>query len=397
MGKKKGKGGDEPKKQKVVVDKTFGLKNKKGAATQKMISMRGYNAQAKHEQKQKETKQLDKKKLRAAKEAEAKFLASFGYKAPEKKKKPPPKKKEDTPEDAENADGGDDAAAAAGPKDGVANPLKIGDGKPKIVEQVVEEESDSEDEIIQTLEELIEIARKDMLAKLKPGQTLTPVNETTFKAWKKRKIQEKRKALAAEQKKTKKNLESGKLSGISGRQMFQMGAGASLDLDVSVAAETTDADEHAVDVTALRKEAAEDPAGDANGDQDDGQPATEIDEGLFAMDLGDLDLENGDENDDITAAIERAAASEAAAKATPAPEKPKKGKGKGKDKGKDNGDNVPASSPPNKEETSAVAASSAPPVTSAASVDAPSVKVDTDLFASEDLGDLDIGDLSDSD
>jgi len=71
-------------------------------------------------------------------------------------------------------------------------------------------------QIVLSLEELIEKARYDVVHNAKTsGVKLTPVNATTFMAWKKRKIVEKKAALKALKKKTKAKLETGKATGVT--------------------------------------------------------------------------------------------------------------------------------------------------------------------------------------
>ena len=71
-------------------------------------------------------------------------------------------------------------------------------------------------QILLSLEELIEKARYDVVDNAKTsGVKLTPVNATTFMAWKKRKIVEKKAALKAQKKKTKAKLETGKATGVT--------------------------------------------------------------------------------------------------------------------------------------------------------------------------------------
>lgn len=71
---------------------------------------------------------------------------------------------------------------------------------------------DKKDEI--SLEELIETERASL------GTTTTKVTLETFLAWKKRKIEEKKKAALEDEKKKLKDFKSGKQFGISGREMF---------------------------------------------------------------------------------------------------------------------------------------------------------------------------------
>merc|ERR1712136_266567 len=66
-----------------------------------------------------------------------------------------------------------------------------------------------------TIEELIEKERAAL------GANVTRVTLTSFLAWKKKKRSEKLKALFAEKSKRQKNVKSGKLQGISGRELFE--------------------------------------------------------------------------------------------------------------------------------------------------------------------------------
>lgn len=350
MGKKKGgdkKGDkkDEKKPEKVKVDKTFGMKNKKGASAQKQIFHKGLDNDKKEDAKKRERSSADKKKLKEAKEAEARFLATFGYKAPSKPKRKGPAPKEGEPGFV-NPDG---SVVPEPPKEGEPgwvyedgsiepeiDPLLLeagvkSDGTLKISDKPDEyahltrpptPPEEEEEIIVLSLEELIEIARAEIVADAAAeDRELTPVNEANFKAWKKRKIQEKRAALKKEMKRQSESLKAGSQLGVSGKDLFKSGHAKSTDvgraLRENAEAGGSDSDESdpeeggEFDITELRKaEAAEKAAAAGEDAVDDVAAAADaaavaIDESLFAdMDLDDLsdldddDLDGSDDEDD---------------------------------------------------------------------------------------------------
>lgn len=298
MGKKKGKEKEENKPKKVAVDKTFGMKNKKGAAAQKQINARGLANHQKQDQKMKEKSAADKKKLKEAKEAEAKFLASFGYKAPAKKKAPPKPQNEDGG-DGEEGDENEPTFGQPGfvYADGSVEPdLSI------LAE--AEAERDEDEIVVRSLEELIEVAREELIQNAKrDGIELTPVNETSFKAWKKRKIQEKKAALKKEKARTKANLKDGVQTGATGKDMFQTGYVKGADVKVEVDDDDSD-DGGDIDISALRAEEAASAEGEVIDEKAAAadQAAVEVDTSLFAMldeeDLSDLDSDDEETGED---------------------------------------------------------------------------------------------------
>lgn len=141
---------------------------------------------------------------------------------------------------------------------------------------------EDEDEI--SMEVLVEEERQALHRSLKPGEALTPVTEDTFKAWKRRKILEKKRAFNKEQKTKKQKVKMGKQGGLSGRELFALGS-----IEVG-AGEDGDDGGDAVDLKAMR--ALDQGAGEAATDETDdsgSKSARTIDESLFTMDLGDLD------------------------------------------------------------------------------------------------------------
>jgi len=223
---------------------------------------------------------------------------------------------------------------------------------------------DEEEEEKISLSQLIEEERQNLVKNLKPGQALTKVTEDTFKAWKKKKILEKKVALRKEMKKKKEDAEVGKLGNVSGREMFTLGHARGAETDDGGGASD-------VDYKALRKAAEAENDADAPAGDDDAKKAPRafaIDDQLFAMDLGDLSIDNiaddfFDKKEESGAATAKAASNGGAAK--------------------------DAKEGATKDEATATAASS--------DAAAESVAVDTALFAGDDLGlgDLDLDGIDD--
>ena len=159
-----------------------------------------------------------------------------------------------------------------------AGTLKISD-KPDEYAHLTRPPTPPEEEeeiIVLSLEELIEIARKEIVADAAAeDRELTPVNEANFKAWKKRKIQEKRAVLRKEQKQQTENLKAGSQLGVSGKDLFKSGHAKSTDVGRALrenAEGGSDSDESdpeeggEFDLTELRKAEAAEKAAAAGED-----------------------------------------------------------------------------------------------------------------------------------
>eukprot|EP01059_Diplonema_ambulator_P033128 TRINITY_DN6791_c0_g1_i1.p1 TRINITY_DN6791_c0_g1~~TRINITY_DN6791_c0_g1_i1.p1 ORF type:complete len:251 (+),score=135.67 TRINITY_DN6791_c0_g1_i1:51-803(+) len=237
---------DQKKKDKVIEDKTFGLKNKnRSKAVQKYVqtvqsNMKGGNAKQMEMEKEKKKMEKEEKKQ---KDLELKKL--YGG-VDEKKKK----------EDAESS-----AAAAAAAERGEY--LWTADD----FEEVEVDES--------RLEETLEAEREALV-----GRTdLTPVNEDTFKIWWEKNKTEKMKEKEKQQKAMiKKFKQTGR--GISGRALFEH--------DASIFVDDANADEvYERDDTDLEEESTEETE-----KKDDDAKAE--DEALFDGE----DLPDDDEDDE---------------------------------------------------------------------------------------------------
>ena len=134
-----------------------------------------------------------------------------------------------------------------------------------------------------TLEELIEEQRAALHTNLKPGESLTMVTAETFRAWKRRKLLEKRKQAELDVASKKAMLAKGLTSKISGRELFTH-AGKAVEKD------DDEADDGSIDYAKLRAEeeaAKRAAAGEAGGAAAEEEPkAMVVDESLF---MGDLD------------------------------------------------------------------------------------------------------------
>merc|ERR1711976_36079 len=163
----------EKAKTKAIEDKTFGLKNKKGAKQQKFIEQVNRQAQHQYGDKNKEKAQAEKKSKKEQRQA---YLAEL---------------------------------------DSIFKPIKT---ERKVIMSKKQQEADKEKEVVYlTIEELVEVER----LKLKnSGKKLTPVTLESFLVWKKKKRAEKK---AEEEKaaKTKtKYAKEGKIMSNTGKELF---------------------------------------------------------------------------------------------------------------------------------------------------------------------------------
>jgi len=269
------------KKEKLIEDKTFGLKNKKGSKQQKFIEQ--VEKQVKSggpswAQNQEKKKALERKKAKEAELAELEKL--FGKALPakkggatmmgkkgkvnplEKSKKADlytDKRDEEEEKTMENWTE-DDLRAAIEKKHGKSNKnaATTTDKICKIFLQAVEDNKygwfwecpngdkckyrhclpegyvlkrdlkkmkDAENENKISLEDLIERERAAL------GSNLTKITWETFSIWKKKKREEKKAALAKDNKKKKGKAKSGQTSGLTGRELFTFNANMGGDDD----------------------------------------------------------------------------------------------------------------------------------------------------------------------
>ena len=74
-------------------------------------------------------------------------------------------------------------------------------------------------------------ARKEIISDAaEEGRELTPVNDVNFKAWKKRKVQEKRAAHRKDMARQAELLKAGSQVGVSGKDLFKSGHAKSTDV-----------------------------------------------------------------------------------------------------------------------------------------------------------------------
>eukprot|EP00978_Attheya_sp_CCMP212_P021455 scaffold62636_cov52-Attheya_sp.AAC.6 len=217
------------KKEKMVEDKTFGLKNKKKSkvvqaqikSVEKSIMNSGDPRQRKMEEDRRNAKAGQKMRKKAAKEEQD---ALFGEALMAVSKKKSTNKKEGQVE-AKGRDGGDEGPTKAGTSRAMKLMYQMDaqEAEAKLMEDV----SISRCEVtvpnyVRTLEDEIETQRQAKVAELKKLGTGTPVTEATFKVWlenkRKRKADAARKMVETEMKKKK----GGKgLSVLSGRALYE--------------------------------------------------------------------------------------------------------------------------------------------------------------------------------
>jgi hypothetical protein len=181
---------------------------------------------------------------------------------------------------------------------------------------------DDEEEI--TMEQLIETERQALLKSVLPGDTLTKVTEETFKAWKRNKILQKKRKAARDSKKKGQRVAAGAVSGLNGRELFQMGhtdevetkggagGGAKDDFDIGamkkaandlmIAALTEQGAEAnlAADAAAAAAKGESGGGGGAAAPATRPEPTSKAVDNIFDMDLGDLEIDMDDlgESDD---------------------------------------------------------------------------------------------------
>lgn len=165
----------EKKKAQNIEDKTFGLKNKKGAKQQKFVAQVQKQANAQYGDKNKQKEQAEKKSKKEQRQA---YLAEL---------------------------------------DSILKPIKT---ERKVIMSKKQENDDKDKKVTYlTIEELVEVER----LKLKnSGKKLTPVTLESFLVWKQKKKAEQKKLAEEEEKKNKKYAadKNKKIQDTTGKQLF---------------------------------------------------------------------------------------------------------------------------------------------------------------------------------
>jgi hypothetical protein len=211
----------QKKKDKLLEDKTFGLKNKNKSSkvqqyvksTEKSIMNLGTDAQSRAREHQLKEEKMARKALKKAKDAEQ--AALFGEALLAVNKKGPKFGKNDGKVEAKGRDHDDGGEK----KGGTSHAMKL---MYQMDAQEMEDKLKEDPNYVPTLEDTVEAQRQEKLRELKAsGVAGVPVTEETFKAWqerkRKRKEAEVKKMVEAEMKKKK----GGKgLSVLSGRELY---------------------------------------------------------------------------------------------------------------------------------------------------------------------------------
>mmetsp|Transcript_7752 Transcript_7752/g.16849 ORF Transcript_7752/g.16849 Transcript_7752/m.16849 type:complete len:296 (-) Transcript_7752:182-1069(-) len=211
----------QKKKEKMLDDKTFGLKNKNKSSkvkafvqsTEKSIMNAGTDARSRQLDAQKKQEKLARKALKKAQEAEQ--AALFGEALMAVSKKGPKFGANAGKVEAKGRDHGDDDKN----KGGQSRAMKL---MYQMDAQEMEERLKEDPNYVPTLEDKVEAQRQKKLKELKAsGKKGTPVTEESFKVWQERKRKRKeaavKKLVEAEMKKKK----GGKgLSVLSGRELY---------------------------------------------------------------------------------------------------------------------------------------------------------------------------------
>lgn len=211
----------QKKKDRMMDDKTFGLKNKNKSAkvqayvqsAEKSIMNAGTDARSRQQEEQKKQQKLARKALKKAKDAEQ--AALFGEALMAVSKKGPKFAKNQGKVEAKGRDHDDDDKN----KGGTSRAMKM---MYQMDAKEMEDRLKEDPNYVPTLEDEIEAQRQKKLKELAAsGKKGTPVTEETFKAWQERKRKRKeaqaKKLVEAEMKKKK----GGKgLSVLSGRELY---------------------------------------------------------------------------------------------------------------------------------------------------------------------------------
>ncbi|KAL3823736.1 hypothetical protein ACHAXA_004829 [Cyclostephanos tholiformis] len=211
----------QKKKEKLLEDKTFGLKNKNKSSkvqqyvksTEKSIMNMGTDAQSRAREHKLKEEKLARKALKKAKEAEQ--AALFGEALLAVNKKGPKFGKNEGRVEAKGRDHDDSGEK----KGGTSHAMKL---MYQMDAQEMEDKLKEDPNYVPTLEDTVEAQRQQKLKELNSsGLKGTPVTEATFKAWQERKRKRKeaeiKKMVEVEMKKKK----GGKgLSVLSGRELY---------------------------------------------------------------------------------------------------------------------------------------------------------------------------------
>ncbi|KAL7535472.1 hypothetical protein ACHAXR_010766 [Thalassiosira sp. AJA248-18] len=217
---KESKKSAQKKKDKMIDDKTFGLKNKNKSSkvkayvnsTERSILNAGTDAQSRAKDQRVKQEKLARKALKKAKDAEQ--AALFGEALMAVSKKGPKFGKNEGKVEAKGRDHDTDDK-----KGGTSRAMKM---MFQMDAQEMEDRLKEDPNYVPTLEDRVEAERQKKLKELKAsGKKGTPVTEETFKAWqerkRKRKDAEVQKKVATEMRKKK----GGKgLSVLSGRELY---------------------------------------------------------------------------------------------------------------------------------------------------------------------------------
>lgn len=206
--------------EKMVVDKTFGMKNKnKSKKVQKFIAQVNHAAANKFTDKKEEKKKAEaKSRKQAKKDHEAEIAALFDV-VPEKKKKKKPL--EDAPAEAEAEEEDLDNVEAFLAKMGIEAPKP--EGRRKLARQRRDASANAAEDLRlqrladrdgKSVEEKLELVRKKLALDV-------PVNKDTFLEWKKGRDARRKQDEEAAEAKAKKHTKRGGKSMLSGRQLFE--------------------------------------------------------------------------------------------------------------------------------------------------------------------------------
>lgn len=215
----------QKKKDKLLEDKTFGLKNKNKSAkvqqyvksTEKSIMNMGTDAQSRAREHKLKEEKMAHKALKKAKAAEEAALFGEALLAVNRKGSGQKFAKNEGKVEAKGRDHDDGGGGEK--KGGTSHAMKL---MYQMDAQEMEDKLREDPNYVPTLEDTVEAQRQKKLKDLKAsGMTGTPVTESTFKAWQERKRKRKeaeiRKMVEAEMKKRK----GGKgLSVLSGRELY---------------------------------------------------------------------------------------------------------------------------------------------------------------------------------
>lgn len=205
-------------KEKMVVDKTFGMKNKnKSKKVQKYVQQVAHAAQNKFvDRKEEKAKKDAMSRKEAKKQHDAEIAALFQVVEDKKPKKKP--KEEAAPAEAEETI--DDTAAFLAEL-GIETPQA--DGRRKLARQRRDAEANAKEETRlrklaerdgKSIEERLEVVRKGL-------QLDAPVNKDTFLEWKAERDVRRREEKEAAVAKAKKQTKRGGKSQLTGRQLFE--------------------------------------------------------------------------------------------------------------------------------------------------------------------------------